>query len=334
MLLLLSVYHIFKFSTSFAHFLHAKTARRYLLVSSFNEQFVYAILIIAIGYVLKRLRLIQESDGEGLARIIFNLTLPALIIVSFSDIELEMSLFLLAVLAFFYGVVMAILGLFIFRKKDRQTKGMLTMLIPGFNIGLFAYPLVEGIWGKEGIKYFGMFDVGNAIVVFGVMFLFGSLYASDDANLKWGTIAKKLFGSLPLLTYIIVCSLVFMDISIPPFIVDVAQVISPANMPLSFLLLGIYLHVSFAEGSYKRIVQVLALRYGIGLVAGALLFIVLPFTDMFKYTVLLGLILPVSMTALPYSVEFGYDSKFIGTVSNITILMSFILLWLITNIVL
>src|SRR5699024_12867326 len=100
--------------------------------------------------------------------------------------------------------VIANLVLFKFRNKDRETKGMLTMLIPGFNIGLFAYPLVEGIWRKEGIKYCGMFDVGNAIVVFGVMFLFGSLYASDDADLKWGTIAKKLFGSLPLLTYIIV----------------------------------------------------------------------------------------------------------------------------------
>src|SRR5699024_12381493 len=111
------------------------------------------------------------SVGVGLALIFFNLTLPFLILVSFSDIELEMLLFLLAVLAVFYCVVMAILGLFIFRKKDRQTKGMLTMLIPGFNIGLFAYTLVEGIWGKEGIKYFGMFDVGNAIVVFGVMFL-------------------------------------------------------------------------------------------------------------------------------------------------------------------
>src|SRR5699024_10737457 len=152
------------------------------------------------------------------------------------------------VLAFFYGVDMAKLGLFTLRKKDRQTKSMLTMLIPGFNIGFLAYPLVEGMWGQAGIKYFGMFDVGNATVVFGVMVLCGSLYASDDANLTWGTIAKNLFGSLPLLTYIIVCSVVFMDISIPPFIVDVAQVISPANMPLSFLLLGIYLHVSFAEG--------------------------------------------------------------------------------------
>src|SRR5699024_3645372 len=147
-------------------------------------------------------------------------------------------------------------------------------------------------------------------------------------------IAKKLFGSLPLLTYIIVCSLVFMDISIPPFIVDVAQVISPANMPQSFLLLGIYWHVSFAEGSYKRIVQVLALRYGIGLGAAALVFLVRSFTDMLIYTAVLGLRLPGAMTALSYAVELGYGSTFISSVSNITILMSFILLWLITNIVL
>ncbi len=54
---------------------------------------------------------------------------------------------------------------------------MLTMMIPGFNIGMFAYPLVEGIWGKEGLKYFGMFDVGNAFVIFVLCYMIGSYYS-------------------------------------------------------------------------------------------------------------------------------------------------------------
>src|SRR5690625_6526099 len=122
-----------------------------MFVSSFNEQFIYAIVIIAIGYILKHFNIIKESDGEGLSRIIFNLTLPALIIVSFSDIHMETSLFLLVVIGFFYGLLMAILGLFIFRKESNYVKGMLVMWVLDFYIGLFVYPLVEGFWGLGGI---------------------------------------------------------------------------------------------------------------------------------------------------------------------------------------
>ncbi|WP_261177095.1 hypothetical protein [Anaerobacillus sp. CMMVII] len=71
----------------------------------------------------------------------------------------------------------------------------------------------------------------------------------------------------------------------------------------------------------------MAIRYVVGLSVGAILFFFLPFETMFKYTILVALILPMSVSALAYSVEFGYDQKFTGTVSNITILISFLLFW-------
>lgn len=308
--------------------------REFCILSSFNEQFLFAIIIIVIGYTLKRFNIITERDGEGLSRIIFNITLPALIIVSFTDITIEPSLFLLIIIGCLYGVMMAFIGIFIFRKEDRPTRGMLTMLISGFNIGLFAYPLVGGIWGKEGIQYFGMFDVGNAIVIFGVVYLIGSYYSSEDTELNAGIIIKKLSRSIPLMTYIIVCILAIIGFKIPSFILDVSEVISVANMPLSFLLLGIYLSFSLKKVYYKRIVKVLALRYVLGFIIGIALFFILPFNDMFKYTILLGFLLPIPLSVLPYAVEFDYDRKFVGTVSNLTILISFVLLWAIANILL
>src|SRR5699024_6225670 len=122
----------------------------------------------------KRFQIVREKDGEGLSRIIFNLTLPALIISSLGDMKIELSLFLLVIIAFTYGLGMGAVGIFIFKKEPFKVKGMLTMLVSGLNIGLFAYPLVEGIWGKEGIVYFGMFDIGNSLIVFGLLYLMAS----------------------------------------------------------------------------------------------------------------------------------------------------------------
>lgn len=154
-------------------------------MSSFNSQFLYSITIILLGYILKRTNLLQQKDGEALARIIFNITMPCLIIVTFSSIKIDGSLILLLVIGIVYGLLLAAVGIFVFRKDERKVKGMLTMMIPGFNIGMFAYPLVEGIWGKEGLKYFGMFDVGNAFVIFVLCYVIGSYYSGDDIDIEF-----------------------------------------------------------------------------------------------------------------------------------------------------
>lgn len=300
-------------------------------MANFNATFLHAVIIIALGYTLKRLNIIKEKDGEALSRVIFNLTLPALVIVSFHNMTFDSSLFLLILLGFLFGIFTSIIGLLIFRKEERKTKGMLTMLVSGFNIGLFAYPLVEGIWGKEGIQYFAMFDVGNAFITFGTIYLIGSFFATEQAELNFKSIVEKLTRSIPLMTYLVVCLLAIVNIQLPNIVINISEIIASANMPLSFLLLGIYLSFTLDKMYKKQMIKVLAIRYITGLLVGISLFFILPFNEMFKYTILLGFILPISVSVLPYSVEFNYDRKFVGTVSNISILISFVLLWIISN---
>lgn len=279
---------------------------------------------------MKRRGIIQESDGESVARIVFNITLPSLIIVTFNQMNFDYSLVLLVLISFIYGVFSAFLGWLLFKNEQRNTKGLLMMIVPGFNIGLFAYPLIEGLWGKEGLTYFGMFDVGNAFIVFGLSYLLGSYYSSAEnakANVK--AIAIKISKSIPLLSYTMVCTLNIVGWHLPSAVIDVADILSRANTPLSLLLLGIYLNFSF-EGTYwKNIFKLLAIRYVVGLAAGIFLFLLLPFGEMFKYTLLIGFILPLSTAVLPYSVEFGYNARFTGIASSMTILLSFAIIWII-----
>ncbi|SET50535.1 hypothetical protein SAMN05421676_105127 [Salinibacillus kushneri] len=302
-------------------------------MSSFNQQFLYSILIIALGYLLKRTNFIKEKDGEGLSRIIFNLTLPALIIVSFHDMTLDVSLIILILIGLVYGLIMGVIGIFVFRTQSRYTKGMLTMMVPGFNVGLFAYPLVEGIWGSKGIQYFGMFDMGNAFIVFGLVYMIGAYYSAGSFSLDVRTISRQMAHSIPFMTFIIIVFISLINFPLPKLLIETADVISVANMPMSLLLLGIYLNFMFEKSYLKLVVKYMAVRYVIGIAVGIGLFMLLPFNDMFKYTVLIGLILPTSMSVLPYAVEFNYDRRFVGTVTNLSIIISFVLVWVIANFV-
>src|SRR5690625_7603375 len=96
------------------------------------------------------------------SNIICKLTLLALIIVSFHDIELEPSLMILFLAGLGFGLILVAAGFLFLKNENRSLKGMLLMMLPGMNVGLFAFPLVEGIWGAEGIKYFALLDSGNA----------------------------------------------------------------------------------------------------------------------------------------------------------------------------
>ncbi|MDF2789293.1 MAG: Membrane transport protein, partial [Neobacillus sp.] len=51
-----------------------------------NQEFLYIIIIIAFGYLLKRLNILQEKDGEVISKIIFKITLPALVLVTFDSV--------------------------------------------------------------------------------------------------------------------------------------------------------------------------------------------------------------------------------------------------------
>ncbi|MRH43866.1 AEC family transporter [Aquibacillus halophilus] len=302
-------------------------------MDSFNNQFLFSILIIALGYFLKQTNLLKEKDGESLARVVFNITLPALIIVTFNDIQFESSLFLLIVIAIIYGLFTGFLGIYLFRKESKDVKGMLAMMVPGFNIGLFAYPLVEVIWGIEGLRYFGMFDVGNAFIVFGLAYLIASYYSGGEVKLDVKTIVWKMSKSVPLMTYIVVCTVNIIGLRFPSVVTEVASTISLANMPLSLLLLGIYFRFTFDKSYVRYFVKYIVLKYVVGLVLGISLFYILPFDDMFKYTLMIGFILPTPTSVLPFAVEFGYDKRFVGTLANLTIVISFILIWLMVNIV-
>jgi len=302
-------------------------------MENFNTQFMYSIIIIAIGYFFKRSKLLKEKDGEGISRIVFNITLPCLIISTFHNIVIDKSLMMLVIIGLLYGIIIATIGLYMFRKESRKEKGMLSMLMPGFNIGLFAYPLVQGIWGVEGIKYFGMFDIGNAFVTFGISYLIGSYFSKDDVQLNVKVAVGKMSKSIPLMTYVIIFIINISGIHLPAPIIDVTSTISKANMPLSLLLLGIYLNFSFDKRYWKGIGRVLGLRYGFGLFLGILAFFFLPVDDMFRYTVLIALILPMATSVLPYSVEFKYNQRFVGTAANLSILISFFLLWMLGNMI-
>lgn len=303
--------------------------------SGVNHEIINTIVLIGTGYLLKRLNILKPKDGETISRIIFNVTLPALIIVSLNSVVIEPSIIMLPVIVLLYGIISIFLAYLVFKNEEREMKGTLMMLASGYNVGLFAFPLVEAIWGAEGLLYFGMFDVGNSVVVLVISYLAGSYYSEQGLTMKPADVVKKLANSIPLLTYVLMNTLNFADIRLPSGVIEITEIISRANMPLSLLLLGLYLSFIVEKEHIRPIKKYVLFRYGFGLLFGLLLCFFLPFNDMFRYTILIGFLLPVGLAVIPYAHEFKYKTVvLVGTLSNLSILISLIFIFVFSNFIL
>ncbi len=303
-------------------------------MTNINYIFLLSLMIIAIGFILKKLNIITEDNGKTIAKVVFNVTLPALILSVIISIEITPSLGLITLISILYCIPILVLAFILFKNYPKKIKGLMFMVVIGFNVGHFAYPLIEGIWNEEGLKYIAMFDIGNAIVVFIICYILGLIYSPNNEFQDKKELAKnilfKLLKSAPLMSYIIAIILNFLNIEFPIFVLDLLDVLSRANMALTLLLLGIFLNFKFEKSQWKNIIKVLIIRYSFGLVIGLILFFLLPFDQLYRGILAIALILPIGLAIIPFTVEFEYvEKKFVGTVTNLTILISFVLVWIV-----
>jgi len=300
-----------------------------------NLTFLISLTIIAIGYILKRFKIIKEKDGNVFSKIIFNITLPAVILKYTTTVQFEVSLILLPFINISFGMTMALIGSIIARKKSHSTKGLMLMTMIGFNVVHFSFPLVEGIWGDPGMQLITLVDAGNAFSIFVLSYILGTIYCPNNnmeqnkVSIKF--IGKKLIRSVPLITYIVAILINISGIIILSFFSELIDIIARANVALSLLLLGILLRFKFERTEWTTILKVLIIRYSVGIFLSLCLFFLLPssiFSPLFRVIIAISLILPIGVAVIPFSIELGYDEKVSTMLVNLSLVISFILVWI------
>ncbi|WP_105993306.1 AEC family transporter [Staphylococcus simulans] len=293
-------------------------------------KFVIIVLLIILGYVLKRINILKEEDSQVLAKLVLNVTLPALVIVNLNKADLDISLSVLLLMMIIYGVIAKIIAISFFLKYDNEMRGTIGMMMASLNIGLFAYPLVQAIWPKVGMIYFGMADIGGAIIMFGVTYFVGNYFSNAEGNtFNVKFLLLNLVRSIPLMTYLIMFGLNMSKLHLPDAMIRFFDVVSQANMPLSMILLGLMLNFRVERKFLPVALKYLAIHYGFGLVAGLLVYFFLPVSDqMIKTTLMVIWLLPIGVAVIPYSIQLRYRTlPLIGMTTNMTIIISIFILY-------
>jgi predicted permease len=248
-------------------------------------------------------------------------------------VKLSAALGWLPLIAMLFGFLSSYLGYLIFKKEAPTHRGILTMGSAGWNLGLFAYPLIEGIWGWEGLTYAIMFDLGNSVINFMVNYGMGT-YLSGNHGTKnpYKHVLKKIFTLPPFQAMLFGLAFNIFHIPVLPLASDILDTIAKGNKPMVLLLMGIYFSVRLPKIAFAKVFQVLGLRYVLGLSIGLLLYYTVPFDFQYRNMLLICLILPAGMTLITYSDELNFDTGIAAAIVNFSMLISFVIMWTLVGI--
>ena len=280
------------------------------------------VAIIALGIVLRRVGFFKREDFKLLSRIVINITLPAAVVTNFSSRELDRSMLLLIPVGLVYGIVIMLVSFLLNRRRGRAAQSFAVLNSAGVNIGNFVLPFAQGFLGPAGVMAVSLFDVGNGTICLGGAYAVAGLILREDRKrFSVMPILRTLVKSVPFMTYVIMCLLNLLRVSLPGPVVSFAGIIGNANAFLAMLMLGVGFRI---DG--KRLgeaFRTLAPRYLIGLALACLCFFFLPAWREALVILFLG---PVASAAPAYTAQLKGDYELASAINSFSILISIVLI--------
>ena len=203
-----------------------------------------------------------------MSKIMVKITLPASIIVNFSQTKMEPSMFLLCLLGFGGGILYMALG-WIMGGKNPDEKGFQILNLSGYSIGSFTMPFTSSFFGPAGVVVTSLFDTGNAVIALGGSYSIGAMVKNREKKFSFIPLCKTLLCSVPFDAYLFMYILYWLHLSLPAPVLNIAQLVANANAFLAMLMLGVGFKLSGDRTQMSKIVKMLGVRYGVAVLTAA-----------------------------------------------------------------
>ena len=149
-----------------------------------TEKLLALILILLLGALAQRR--LPESFYQSANDLVIQVTLPAMILSSmdkaFSPETLETSLRLLVIAVCAFAAVIA--GLEVWRrfsKRPAKELGLYQYLVLVGNTAFMGYPVIQAIYGSDGVFYASVFNLVHNVVTFS----YGVALFQRDTPIRW-----------------------------------------------------------------------------------------------------------------------------------------------------
>lgn len=292
-----------------------------ILVKAFGFLFM-----IALGFTLKRVGLFSIEDSGLLSKLVLKITLPMAIISNFRGLELNHSYLLAIGLGFAVNFIAIGLVLLVTKKLPPSQRAFYIINTAGYNIGLCTLPYMSSFFAAEAVALVCMFDVGNAIMCFGITFTIAMMIAKGKAGINKKEIFKTLFSSMPFVTYLVMILLCAGNIHLPEPVYTVAGMIGQANAFLAMLLIGILFEPKINKSELRDMAGVFGLRMATGICFSLCIYYFLPVPLMYRQILSIIVFSPILSVAPIYTERCGYNRSVAAVLNSFMLPFSMVVM--------
>jgi malate permease and related proteins len=275
------------------------------------------VFTFILGFLLRKGRVFTSESADTMLKLVFHVSLPALILLAMIHTTLNLSLIYLPVIC----IATVVVTLPIVRTAGRslhlsgQTLGAF-IVGPMIMNTTFTIPFLLTAYGQEAIARLSIVDVGNNIVIYSLVYFFAHRYGSKAGP---GRMFKTIARSPILYALFLGITLNVAHVK-PPVIYDNFLLgIGAMTTPLVMISLGIYFNPRVVR--IKATFASVAIRIVAGFLIAFSLVYLFRLDGLNRAVVLVACSAPLGFTTLTFSAIAGLDTEFAASCVSYSILI-------------
>lgn len=292
-----------------------------IIVTLVNSIILMAILML-IGFYLRNKNILNDDAESAFTYILINITTPAMVIntlvIDFSIEQFKTGLTLLFVAVLFDLFLILLGNIAAIKSGDKEKKKIIKYSIALMNGGFMGYPIINQMFGAEGMFYATMFHTPNIIF----MWTYGMAVLLDGK--KDRARYKQMFLNTGMIGVYIGLFIYFSQIHVPLFATNLLGLLTNVTTVLSMIIIGSKIATIGVSNSFvdKEAYYTTFWRLIISPVIMLILLKYLNFDEMIEQIYLIYSALPVAVLMPIMAKKYGSDDAFASKVVVITHLVS------------
>lgn len=280
-------------------------------------------LLVAVGFLIRKRGIIHTAARKDMVDFCIYVTLPFNIFHAFQmkwDQSMLMSFAEILLLSAGYNVIAVLMSVVLYRKDDAEKRKPLRYGTIVSNGGFLGNPVIEGIYGTEGLFYGSVFMLPVRMVMWTV----GTACFMKENQ---GSLLKKILTHPCIVAIYLGIIVMISGISFPVFVDSTITGISNCNTPLSMMLVGMMLAEMNPKGLIdKTMVWYTCVRL---LVIPAIVFALtapLPISPLLRGVTVIMAGMPAPVTTALLSSKYGGDERYATGMIFLTTILSMVTL--------
>lgn len=277
--------------------------------STILNQTIIMLILIAIGVLCAKTKLISETSNKDLSKFVLQVVNPVVIFMSYQKpykAELAKNLLLTFVISLCAMTIMILFSYLLVRKKEGREFEIERFSSVYSNCGFMGIPLVNALFGDEGVFYLTAF-----ITVFNlIVWTHGVILVSGEKDFKQ---VVKVFYSPTIISIFLGLITFFFEIRLPDTAVSALSFIKDVNTPMAMIVSGVTIAATDVPKLLKnyRVYYVCFLKLVVmPLILAVPISIFTNVDDKVRMTVLVAAAAPPAAMCTLLSIRYGKNSVY------------------------